>query len=79
MVNEQMVNAETSCLIHADFCVFFPVSGRFLRFKNPVKYTSNFRINYIGRFRNAAKTRQSGAIYHSIQWVTPKSLPFTKL
>jgi hypothetical protein len=40
-----MVNAASWCLICADFCVFFLVLGRFLHFKNPVKYSSIFEIN----------------------------------
>jgi hypothetical protein len=59
MINVRMVNAGTSCSIRADFCVFFPVSGRFPRFKNPVKYASNFRINHIGCLMTAAKARRA--------------------
>ena len=45
MVNAIVVNAGSPCFSRAVFCVFFLVSGRFLRFKNPVKYNSNSRIN----------------------------------
>jgi hypothetical protein len=46
MVNEGMVNARSSCAIHAHFCVIFLVSGRFPRFKNPVKYSQRIDINH---------------------------------
>jgi hypothetical protein len=38
MINANMVNGGPACHEHAHFCVIFAVSGRFLRFKNPVKY-----------------------------------------
>jgi hypothetical protein len=45
MLNAGMVNSESPCLPRAHFCVFLRVSGRFLRFKNPVKYICGFQIN----------------------------------
>jgi hypothetical protein len=45
MVNARMVNGRAACSPHAAFCEFFLVSGRFPRFKNPVKYTRNLRVN----------------------------------
>jgi hypothetical protein len=39
MVNPDMVNVQTACLKYAHFCDFFLVFGRFLHFKNTVKYT----------------------------------------
>ena len=45
MLNSGMVNGPTSCFKRATFCVFFPLLGRFLYFKNPVKYARNFNIN----------------------------------
>jgi hypothetical protein len=46
MVNAGMVNASASCLLSAHFGEFFWVSGRILRFKNPVKYSQRFDINH---------------------------------
>jgi hypothetical protein len=46
MVNADTVNARPSCSIHAHFCNFFAVSGRFPRFKNPVKYIGSSLINH---------------------------------
>ena len=45
MLNANKVNARSSCVIRAHFCEFFLVLGRFLLFKNPVKYTRIFAIN----------------------------------
>ena len=38
ITNAGMVNAHDACSNRADFCIFFATSGRFLLFKNPVKY-----------------------------------------
>jgi hypothetical protein len=46
MVNLAMVNAKPPCRECADFCIIFAVSGRFLHFKNPFKYTGRFKINH---------------------------------
>jgi len=46
MVNPGVVNARPSCLPRADFCEIFPVSGRFLYFKNPFKYAGSFDLNH---------------------------------
>ncbi len=46
MVNGGVVNGPASYLLRATFCDFFPALGRFLRFKNPVKYTGRFEINH---------------------------------
>jgi hypothetical protein len=46
MVNEHTVNPARAYDLLACFCEFFPVSGRFLRFKTPVKYGSKLPINY---------------------------------
>ena len=40
-----MVNARVPCPERADFCIIFAVSGRFPRFKNPVKYICRSRLN----------------------------------
>jgi hypothetical protein len=45
MVNEDVVNAKTLRLNHAHFCVYLLVLGRFLLFKNPVKYKAMLAIN----------------------------------
>jgi hypothetical protein len=46
MVKPGVVNARTSCSEHADFREIFPVSGRFLYFKNPFKYAGGFNLNH---------------------------------
>jgi hypothetical protein len=46
MVNAGVVNARPPCLARAEFCVFFRVLGRFLRFKKPVKYICSSQINH---------------------------------
>jgi hypothetical protein len=45
MVNEDVVNAKTLRLNHAHFCIYLLVLGRFLLFKNPVKYKAMLAIN----------------------------------
>ena len=45
MVNANVVNARVACSNRADFCVFLLDSGRFMLFKNPVKYSPIFEIN----------------------------------
>jgi hypothetical protein len=45
MVNTHMVNARMRSLILQDFREIFRFFGRFLRFKNPVKYTHNLPVN----------------------------------
>jgi hypothetical protein len=45
MLNAEMVNAEPRCVFRAHFGDFFRVSGRFPRFKNPVKYIRTCGIN----------------------------------
>jgi hypothetical protein len=45
ITNAGMVNAHDACSNHADFCIFFATSGRFLLFKNPFKYKRIFEIN----------------------------------
>ena len=46
MVNPDVVNARTSYSEHANFREIFPVSGRFLYFKNPFKYAGGFNLNH---------------------------------
>jgi hypothetical protein len=46
MVNGGVVNGPASYFIRATFCIIFAVSGRFLHFKNPVKYSGRFKINH---------------------------------
>jgi hypothetical protein len=45
MLNADLVNARTSYFSPPHFCESFAVSGRISRFRNPFKYTRNFRIN----------------------------------
>ena len=45
MVNVNKVKTPDQCSECAHFCVFLLVSGRFLHFKNPVKYKRMFEIN----------------------------------
>ena len=45
MVNTNRVNAHIACSNHARFCEYLLVLGRFLLFKNPVKYNRIFEIN----------------------------------
>jgi hypothetical protein len=47
MVNQDVVNSRLACANRADFCVLFAFLGRFLHFKNPVKYNRRFEINRI--------------------------------
>jgi hypothetical protein len=46
MLNANVVNAEAACSLEADFREFFSILGRFLRFKNTVKYTGGFALNH---------------------------------
>jgi len=52
MVNANSVNARIACANRAHFCVFLLVLGRFLLFKNPVKYSGIFEINQKGAWAN---------------------------
>jgi hypothetical protein len=45
IANAIIVNDESMCSNLADFCENFLVWGRFLAFKNPVKYRCRFGIN----------------------------------
>ena len=45
ILNAGVVNARAPCLSRAAFCVFFRVLGRFLRFRNPVKYVHRSQLN----------------------------------
>src|SRR5271169_4373411 len=45
MVNEDVVNAKTLRPNHAHFCIYLLVLGRFLLFKNPVKYKKMLAFN----------------------------------
>lgn len=46
MVNIALVNAGALCFPRAHIRDFLLDSGRSLRFKNPVKYSTNSRINH---------------------------------
>ena len=46
MVNGGLVNAKSACLNRVAFCVFLLESGRFPRFKKPVKYSRIFHVNH---------------------------------
>ena len=46
MLNIDMVNAHIACVNRAVFCEILLVLGRFLLFKNPVKYAINCNINH---------------------------------
>ena len=48
MVNAAKVNGGCPCLARAVFCEIFRVSGRFLCFKNPVKYIGGSRVDHAG-------------------------------
>jgi hypothetical protein len=55
-----MVNGGPACHEHAHFCVIFAVSGRFLHFKNPVKYICRAEINRKdGVFAGLSEKRQA--------------------
>jgi hypothetical protein len=40
-----MVNCRIACILLAGFCEIFRVLGRFLHFKNTIKYRSKSRVN----------------------------------
>lgn len=46
MINVTVVNARPVNTFHAHFCEIFPVLGRFLHSKNPVKYNRRFGLNH---------------------------------
>ena len=70
MLNAGMVNAQSACLEHAYLCESFLVLGRFLHFKNPVKYKRIFEINQSkARHRPAATVLLPFNL--SFQWDTP--------
>ena len=59
-LNAGMVNSSRACLKRVLFCDSFRVSGRFLHFKNPVKYICHAGINRkSGAFRPACDGRQA--------------------
>jgi hypothetical protein len=63
MVNTNVVNARTPCSERADFCVIFAVSGRFLHFKNPVKYIRRFEIHHVPSRTRAEELRSPSFLY----------------
>jgi hypothetical protein len=72
LVNAGKVNARQSCLSRAVFGEIHLDSGRFLRFKNPVKYIRGFELTY---------TQARAAVFYreqSMTWAQPAPLTFSQ-